>query len=664
MIKKSLFTFLLFITPSALAIISEQDKQFTIPRNIIRNGGFESGKLNWTSSGGSFTITTTAANVSVGSASGIWDPSANAQTLTATAVAIPAGYYSRSGLAYCTFKTNATDTKLQVTDGTNVLTELTIPASSTYQKSSLNFVFPSSGNINLRLQAQSDSAAISIDECYIGEASNLAQVTQSQLWGGATWPPTASCLWTTSSTSYTNYSADSDCTTPAGTNLRGFASAPSTKVPGITFASLPPGKYHIVATGVFSKTTANNAQCYWRIHDGTSAALNGKVNAAGTGVISTSEIIGDFEYTTAQSNVTFQVQVAATAGTITCDLTDSDTTYNTSGLSFQVYRFPSNADTVYRPDQVGWIVDANISGANPSLGTSSVAAYTDINDASLTLTKNSGSIPVGIACSTPGTETQEVGDTTCTGGEGNESLGITFNLPTAGTVMACAAFSWNAANGAGGAVQAIFEMVETPNNATSITQEGKSRVEGDLLVASSGTTHPFPELCGVFNFTSSGQKTIRLYYEQNVSGTVSTSQILADAGGGVGQRDVHFVVYPINQSTPQPLIMNSVTTNYSGQLRIETAKINCDGSSVITTQTGTWLSTISNISSGTCTLTFSAGMFSSAPVCTATMTDTGGTPLSVDTVLTSSSAQLHFFNTTTGANAAGGDAVIMCVGPK
>lgn len=652
---------LVLLPITALAIFSESDKQQNVFRNLLRNPGFENGKLNWTASAGSFTITTTTANVSTGLASGIWDPSATSQTLTATAVAIPAGYYARSGLAFCSFKTTATDDKLQVTDGTNVINEMTIAPTSGYTKQVLNFVFPSSGNINLRVISASDSAAISIDECYIGEASNLAQVTQSQVFGGATYPATTNCTWTTSGTSYANYSADSDCTSPAGSNLRGFASAPATKVPGVTFSFLPPGKYHVVATGSFQKTTTTNQQCYWRIHDGTTAAIGFKNSASGANILNSSELIGDFEYTTAQSNITFQVQAAADAGTIACQVDASNTTYHSSGFSIQVYRFPSNAETVYKPDMLGWIVDANINGGNPSLGTSAVTSYTDLNDANLTLTRQSGSIPVGVACSTPASETQEVGDTTCTGSEGNESLGITFNAPTPGPVKACVSFAQNLSTGAGGNIQSIFELVETPSNALTVLQEGNSRIQGDLNIASASTTIPYPNLCGVFNFTSAGQKTIRLFYEQGVGGSISQSIVLADGNSGNGYRDVHFVVTPLSQSVPTPLIVNSVTMTGANVYREGLATLNCDGSSAITSQEGSWVSSIGNISSGACTVNFVSGTFSAAPRCQATS-------LTASSILFSGTASTSSVSigcrTDAGANCTAVDFNLECVGQR
>jgi hypothetical protein len=193
--------------------------------NLLPNPDWETSSSGWTASAGTYARTTTAANVGFGAGSGSWDASASSQTLTSTAVAIPTGLYAANGLARCYFKTTATDYVLQAYDGTNVLASATIPASTQYQQYGVNFPFPSSGSVSLRVVSASDAAVIYMDDCYVGPAANLQSVNQAQFYGGVIWPATTNCQWSrTSNQSFGSYSADADCTAPTGSNVLGNAS--------------------------------------------------------------------------------------------------------------------------------------------------------------------------------------------------------------------------------------------------------------------------------------------------------------------------------------------------------------------------------------------------------------------------------------------------------
>ncbi len=202
-----------------------------------------------------------------------------------------------------------------------------------------------------------------------------------------------------------------------------------------------------------------------------------------------------------------------------------------------------------------WRVDATIAGANPSLGTGDVASYTEITDAGLTLTNASGNgvLTAQIPCST----TNASSGTTCSAG--SESLGVVFTIPTDGCatstscdVRACVSFTHEGGpvTSAAGNFSAVFQIVETPNNAQTISQEGKTRAAHRVFIEQATTAlldgDPI-HLCGTFTFASAGQKTLRLFYEQiRHAGTINTNVISADALASAGQRDIHWEVYPIH----------------------------------------------------------------------------------------------------------------------
>jgi len=203
---------------------------------------------------------------------------------------------------------------------------------------------------------------------------------------------------------------------------------------------------------------------------------------------------------------------------------------------------------------VRWRVDANISGANPSLGTSAVTVYTGITDGSLTLTNNAGTGTKVITAQIPCSTTVTPSGTTCS--SGTESIGVAFTPPGGwkGDAIACFSFVHriqDTSSATNMALTSTFQLVETPNNAQTISQEGKTRLSSEFINNSGGggevnnVTRGF-RLCGTFTFATSGQKVIRLFYEQSVSGSNFTSTIFADADTNNGQRDIHIEVYPLN----------------------------------------------------------------------------------------------------------------------
>ncbi len=211
-----------------------------------------------------------------------------------------------------------------------------------------------------------------------------------------------------------------------------------------------------------------------------------------------------------------------------------------AGAAFRMDSLYIGLDYAIRADPTYWKVNANISGANPSLGTTSVDPYQGIVSTALTLTNNSGTdnLTAQIPCSGVNPPT----GVTCS--VGSESIGVSFTIPAAGDVLACVSFTHSINTAAASTVVTTFQIVETPNNAQTITQEGKTRIASAL-----GTTGdvmwPY-RLCGTLSFGSSGQKTIRLMYEQAVTGAPNSSAVQADGASSRGQYDIHWEVYPLN----------------------------------------------------------------------------------------------------------------------
>jgi len=674
MVNKKLSGFFLgFILAGAtvLAAIPEAEKAQQIFRNLLSNPGAENGLAAMTSSGGTFTRITALADftkVGSGNAAFSWDSSSASQTLTATPQTIPAGWYGKNGVLSCNIQTpsgTATHT-LGLWDGTTLSQATTITSSANYARTTLNFIMPSSGTLGYRFTSvASNEPAINIDDCVIGlaEGYNLSQVSQANLIASAYFAATASCEWQASGTSYGDFGTVAACPGPTVDFSNGVTVLTTdTDLPQITLNNLPSGRYRVTATGTGTQGASGVIMGY-AISDGTTRDGDAVMRVS----VSNSDlpqftVIGVFEYTTAQTSKTFKMQGASSASNTRID-NGNGFLNNTKGLRFTVERFPTSSEIGYRPEMINWRVDANISGANPDLGTSAQSSYIGIENSSLTLTNNTSSMATILTAQIPCSSTNSPTGTTCS--VGNESVGVSFTLPVAGDVEACVAFAHNQDNASNQSTP-TFQIVETPNNAQTISQEGKSRIQTGRGTTATSSEFQGMNLCGTFSFSTSGQKTLRLMYEQPAAAGINT--LIADAASTAGQRDIHWTVRPLTQAITAPVLVGSVTSNSPGLTRTEYALIAGDGSCTILSQSGSWLSSTTHNSTGDCTLTIAGGMFSARPICNVTVEATNVFINTGQTKISTTSAPSATLIRFTTANSSGTlvdlQAGITCIGPR
>lgn len=495
----------------------------------------------------------------------------------------------------------------------------------------------------------SGTSSLNVANLTYGKASNIGTVAQAKLVGTVT-VTGCSAQWSIASTTFASFGTQTGCSYA----VTGEALAPITNIPAIRFASLPPGEYKLEYEG--NIIAASGVNSFYQFFDGTNTSREQSSISLSASTPSISGISHSISYSSPQSNVTLQIRAKSVSGS---SIISGTTTL--PGV-IRVYYFPSASQQAYNPAMDNWKVDANISGANPSLGSAAVSSYTGIENASLTLTNNTGAgnLTAQIPCS----GTNSPSGTTCS--VGNESVGVSFVLPKAGDVMACASFAHHVD---GGRAEVTFQIVETPNNAQTISQEGKSRIMSGGAVSSGTFGGRYPHrLCGTFTFTSAGQKTLRLMYEMTVgAAAVNQNTILGDASTSDGQRDIHWEVYPITQNVPAPVLVGSVTSNSAGAERIERAEFVCSSSSSVTSQSGSWLS-IGNISSNRCTLTFTTGTFSATPVCTCNVkgTSTNVTYSCIPSVTSATAATVGtVYNIGGTTTASANESYYMtCMGPR
>ena len=616
------------------------------------NADFESGTALWTASGGSFTAI--SSGQAFGAQSGRFNASAASQTLSSASKTIVDGLKGKNGVGIAYIKTAATDYKLQVYDGTNVLAERVIAASTTYDPVAVNFIFPSSGSVRLRVISQSDAADLDLDNAYLGEATNLYEIAQATLVTSAYFAPTAGCNWSRTSTSFGAFGATAACPGPTIEYSSGVGSPQTTDtdLPEVTVNNLPPGNYVAVFEHALYPSTMGDTVGVL-VSDGTTDSGRASKYTGSTNESSSAHVSGTFTYTVA-GNRTFKVYGAAATGASAVTIPNDTAGNSINSLQFKLYRYPSASEIALKPDAAAWHVDANIGGSNFSLGTTTQASYVEMTDPGMDLVNNAGGVVAQIACSGTNPST----GLTC--GAGDESNGIAFSVPRAGKVLACASFS-HYIQGANGGV--AFQIVETPNNAQTILQEGKTRLQNNT--ADTGDQISTLRLCGTFSFASAGQKTLRVMYEQSLS-AATNNEVLADRDSGTGQRDIHWEVYPIDQVMPMPVIANSVVSKRAGVTSTLDARLALSGAScTITSQSG-GLSAANRTGAGRCQLTIEAGVFSAAPTCVVSADSPGASAFAFvagDSALSATNVHVGVSDAAT-PSAADEPFAIHCFGPK
>lgn len=172
----------------------------------------------------------------------------------------------------------------------------------------ITFTGPTNGqSVGVRVKNTSSATGSAyVDNCYVGPDRSIRESNTASVYGTLTYAGVASCDWTgTGTTTFQSYSADTDCNAPSVT---GSASAPATKIPGVTFNSLAAGTYQV--TFNFRVNSAGSPKCIYRMTDGTtnSPGINGDLSGP-------MSITYNFVYGSSQGSTTFQVQYLRSGGT-------------------------------------------------------------------------------------------------------------------------------------------------------------------------------------------------------------------------------------------------------------------------------------------------------------------------------------------------------------
>lgn len=547
------------------------------------------------------------------------------------------------------FKGDASLYKLQIHDGSNVLASSSVLSNATdWTEVSINYPCGATRKVRLTQTESGTGAAVNIGRVYWGQATNLGVANQDSAW--TVYTPTSS--WVSGATIYGLWRRDGpDMEVQAAVFVTAGVTAANLTI------SLPTG--HTIDT---SKITSNSGTAN-KLGIGT--ALDSGVQNYDLGVW--------YSSTTAVA-----VNVANTSSTYSSGAFVTNAVPFTFGspdelnINFKVPIVGWGAQSVVNDNITPWYIDATMDGDSFDLGTSNQTAYIETTASAITLKPQSGSQPVGVMCSgTNAAVSPSTSNTVCP--SSNESAGINFSIPKSGAYEVCVYGNLTQTADSGEELNTTLQLIETPTNAQTLTLEGGTRqfYRNIPTTIASGVDasigHPISN-CSIFNWSSNGTKGVRLMYEQAVAGTPDASNIIADASANNGQRNLRWTVKPVTASSPTPLLVGSVTSNSSGLERIERARLNCDSGSAITSQSGSWVSSIGNISTGVCTVTIASGIFSSTPTCVMTeVADVATTTVGAQIVVSSATSftitgAINIGGTTTTQSAF--DAYVICMGSR
>lgn len=264
----------------------------------------------------------------------------------------------------------------------------------------------------------------------------------------------------------------------------------------------------------------------------------------------------------------------------------------------------------------GWFFEGDIGGANPSLGTSGVSSWAPISDGSLSLNSKPGSGSCMIACSS----TNPATGSTCSAG--NEVVGLVCDIPTAGKYRACFSTSYRASVNSGGG-NTTFTVVETGLTDQTVVQDGgpNANFEASFGTNSTMNSGSNADLCGYLTFPTSGQKAIKLFYEQLAYSGTSSVELRADRNANLGNRSIRVRLDKWNESKPTPVfndlkqsLAERPTTSSNNKISYVRLGTLCSASPCsIASQSGD-ITSVTRTGTGDYTVNFSSN-FSAAPTC-------------------------------------------------
>lgn len=546
--------------------------------NVLQNSSFEDTTVtdNWTVTTG--TASAEATNV----VNGVQSMKIVLSSVTGTIVSqsvTPAVQYSGLNIdAGMWVKTSLTTVQVCALEAGAEIQCVNAPSDSTWHYVFTTVAGPSSGSIGVRLKTSSSSSGtVYADAAYAGITQNVPVPQSASLWAKGSWAPASSCTWSITTSTWQNFSANTNCNNPTTV---GYASAPGTKIPGITISNLPAGDYQVILTGSIYATGTGNPSGQMRVSDGTNTSSAGGFNNNTSGNDMVPSIVFSLHTSADQSNVTVQVQAETDGnGTPSINIALGSTSLQVpNAFEIAIYKMPNAATS-----QVGYQLSNALSltgqvfyVASSTCPTGSMAA-----DGSA-VSRSTYALLFNLIGTTFGV------------GDGS----TTFNVPNVSGIFM---------RGAGSQTISSIAHSTTLGTVQNDQFQGHFHDFWQGPAGSGTTTAPLVASASPSNVNTSQQ--VRGPVTDGTNGTPRTGTETRPANIGM----TACIAYASN---PMPAITQSViTSNATGTTMANVGTVTCGSSASINAAPGGWISAIGNISGNRCSLTFATGVFSAAPIC-------------------------------------------------
>jgi hypothetical protein len=577
-----------------------------------------------------------------GTYSAIFTPTATSEKVVTAAVSVPAVLQGQSCQAQMYYSTTEATSNyvFSVTDGSgNVLaSESLLPVSGVPAALTppLSFLCPSTGTpqVIVKFAAPSTgvpSASLKVDDFSAGGTIFVAG-PQAQNLGVLTWN-TGLHSWTNSAnSSYSSFGVSSTIPSPTA-SVGAVVKAPGTNLPEVVVPSAAPGCYRVTFNGG-AGTSSGNTYAYFTFNDGTNNGVDNAVSIYSGSAIQNpmATFSSDFCYSTAQTNLTFQAEGRAAAGsTANIYLGTSEGSTETVSISVLYFPFPSQTATpinqMSQPQVTTYLSGSGTyitppgatrleilmvggggggsgAGNGGTGGTGGTGGNTTFGTSFLSAPGATGGGNPNPGCGSAGSI-----------GTGATGITIPGGCGTASSEIANAAGGPGAASAFGGAGGG--GLVSTAGSAASTNSGsggGGAGSTGTSISGAGGGSGAYVNASVPFPLSSYA-------YSVGIAGTSGAAGTSGTIGGAGGSGLIKVTAY---FGAASLVIPNSVISGNAGTTRHE--YLSFAGSSsqgspctsspcTIYQPSSSWVSSVTRGSTGFYTVHFVAGMFSSPPLC-------------------------------------------------
>lgn len=320
----------------------------TSGKNYLSNPGFETGVGSpWVTSGATATVDTSdfhegsqSMSLALSAAGSVVQDITSTTNLSGTNLESGAWIKTtKTGVSVCARQNGATLSGSYCN---------AVPSSGVWTYVSANSVGPALGtSVGIAVVWTVSSGTVQVDQAYVGQATNLSQVSQAKYLGSITISGcTAKWSITTTSSSFQNFPAQTSCvyTPESGSQLQ----AASTMIPGFIIPSIGPGHLEVVVDAAFENSGYGTQ---YRFYDGTNSQAAVETSTANqAGGILPGALTGHFNYSTPQTNLAIRLQGFTNTGNVNLYATSNGLPTGLSGASatttFKVYYFPTQSQSV------------------------------------------------------------------------------------------------------------------------------------------------------------------------------------------------------------------------------------------------------------------------------------------------------------------------------